>query len=113
MRKTSFQYEEKCRMIPSFVIVGPQKTGTTALMNFLSAHPDIEKSEQSGRLSTDYFRQLNLEHDIVNHQKRRISKSCNFSVMTKNISRVSIIISIIFQIRQRRNSKNPQRISLT
>jgi len=35
-------------MIPSFVIIGPQKTGTTALMNFLSAHPDIEKSEPSG-----------------------------------------------------------------
>ena len=46
--KINSQYEEKCRMIPSFVIIGPKKTGTTALMNFLSAHPDFEKSEPSG-----------------------------------------------------------------
>ncbi|KAI8794060.1 bifunctional heparan sulfate N-deacetylase/N-sulfotransferase 3 [Biomphalaria glabrata] len=30
-----------CDKLPSFIVVGPQKTGTTALYSFLSQHPDI------------------------------------------------------------------------
>ena len=31
----------KCKDLPDFVILGPQKTGTTALMNFLKVHSTI------------------------------------------------------------------------
>ena len=36
--------EKKCGRLPDFVIVGPQKTGTTALHWFLSLHPKIFSS---------------------------------------------------------------------
>lgn len=37
----------KCGDLPDFVILGPQKTGTTALMNFLKHHPSIASSFDS------------------------------------------------------------------
>ena len=39
--------KEKCKNLPDFVIVGPQKTGTTALMNFLKHHPTMLSSYDS------------------------------------------------------------------
>ncbi|XP_048590221.1 bifunctional heparan sulfate N-deacetylase/N-sulfotransferase 4 [Nematostella vectensis] len=39
--------EKKCRRLPSVLIVGPQKTGTTALYMFLLMHPDLVSNEQS------------------------------------------------------------------
>ena len=36
--------EKTCGRLPDFVIVGPQKTGTTALHWFLSLHPKILSS---------------------------------------------------------------------
>lgn len=38
---------KSCHKLPSFLVVGPQKTGTTALYTFLKMHPDILSSEQS------------------------------------------------------------------
>ena len=38
---------KSCNKLPSFLVVGPQKTGTTALYTFLKMHPDILSSEQS------------------------------------------------------------------
>lgn len=31
--------------LPDFIILGPQKTGTTALHSFLALHPNIKKSK--------------------------------------------------------------------
>ena len=39
--------KDKCKNLPDFVIVGPQKTGTTALMNFLKHHPTVLSSFDS------------------------------------------------------------------
>lgn len=39
--------KEKCKNLPDFIIVGPQKTGTTALMNFLKYHPSVLSSFDS------------------------------------------------------------------
>ena len=33
--------QKNCSRLPSIVILGPQKTGTTALYAFLKLHPDI------------------------------------------------------------------------
>ena len=38
---------KSCNKLPSFLVVGPQKTGTTALYTFLKMHPDIMSNEQS------------------------------------------------------------------
>jgi len=32
---------KKCNKLPSFLVIGPQKTGTTALYSFLKLHPNI------------------------------------------------------------------------
>ncbi|CAF0734572.1 unnamed protein product [Rotaria sp. Silwood1] len=36
-----------CRIFPQFLIVGPQKTGTTALYSMLSQHPDLHPSKRN------------------------------------------------------------------
>lgn len=38
---------KNCNKLPSFLVVGPQKTGTTALYTFLKMHPDIISNEPS------------------------------------------------------------------
>ncbi|CAL1537160.1 unnamed protein product [Lymnaea stagnalis] len=38
--------EKSCRRLPKLIIVGPQKTGTTALLRFLEAHPSLKSSKQ-------------------------------------------------------------------
>ena len=38
---------KNCNKLPSFLVVGPQKTGTTALYTFLKMHPDIMSNEPS------------------------------------------------------------------
>lgn len=37
----------KCKHLPAVVIVGPQKTGSTALMDFLELHPDLKRNIDS------------------------------------------------------------------
>lgn len=39
--------EKNCKKLPSLLVVGPQKTGTTALYAFLKMHPDIISNVQS------------------------------------------------------------------
>nr|XP_039273995.1 bifunctional heparan sulfate N-deacetylase/N-sulfotransferase 3-like [Styela clava] len=39
--------EKSCDKLPKFVIVGPQKSGTTALHWFLQMHPDLQPSRPS------------------------------------------------------------------
>ena len=36
-----------CQRLPDFLVIGPQKTGTTALYKFLQVHPSIESNFQS------------------------------------------------------------------
>uniref|UniRef100_T1K1D0 [heparan sulfate]-glucosamine N-sulfotransferase n=1 Tax=Tetranychus urticae TaxID=32264 RepID=T1K1D0_TETUR len=38
---------KSCSQLPDFLIIGPQKTGTTALYTFLTMHPSIRSSSQS------------------------------------------------------------------
>ncbi|XP_068736293.1 bifunctional heparan sulfate N-deacetylase/N-sulfotransferase 4-like [Montipora capricornis] len=45
--KSIWNEAKNCRKLPSFLVVGPQKTGTTALHTFLKMHPDILSSEPS------------------------------------------------------------------
>ena len=36
-----------CERLPKFLVIGPQKTGTTALYTFLSMHPAIISNNPS------------------------------------------------------------------
>ncbi|XP_076806907.1 bifunctional heparan sulfate N-deacetylase/N-sulfotransferase 1-like [Clavelina lepadiformis] len=36
--------EKNCNQLPDFVVVGPQKTGTTALYWYLNMHPDVKSN---------------------------------------------------------------------
>lgn len=38
---------KSCSQLPDFLIIGPQKTGTTALYTFLTMHPSIKSSNPS------------------------------------------------------------------
>jgi len=38
-----------CRRLPDFLVIGPQKTGTTALYRFLQLHPAIESNFNSDK----------------------------------------------------------------
>jgi len=45
---------KSCEQLPKFLVIGPQKTGTTALYTFLSMHPAI----QSNHPSPDTFEEV-------------------------------------------------------
>ncbi|KAG5262946.1 hypothetical protein AALO_G00280750 [Alosa alosa] len=45
--KDIWSKEKTCDRLPKFLIIGPQKTGTTALHSFLSLHPAISSSFSS------------------------------------------------------------------
>lgn len=45
--KAIWSPDKQCGRLPAFIIVGPQKTGTTALHKFLSAHPRLQPSKSS------------------------------------------------------------------
>ncbi len=38
---------KSCDRLPDFVVIGPQKTGSTALMHFLQMHPGVANNKQS------------------------------------------------------------------
>lgn len=52
---------KSCNRLPSFVIVGPQKTGTTALHMFLSVHPEILRNKDNAKSyeETQFFSSIN------------------------------------------------------
>ena len=39
--------KKSCKRLPNFLVIGPQKTGTTALYSFLKDHPAIKSNFQS------------------------------------------------------------------
>ncbi|PNF18256.1 Bifunctional heparan sulfate N-deacetylase/N-sulfotransferase [Cryptotermes secundus] len=39
-----WSHNKTCEQLPRFLVIGPQKTGTTALYTFLSMHPDISSN---------------------------------------------------------------------
>ncbi|XP_064458636.1 bifunctional heparan sulfate N-deacetylase/N-sulfotransferase-like [Ornithodoros turicata] len=45
---------KSCEQLPKFLVIGPQKTGTTALYTFLTLHPTI----QSNHLSPETFEEV-------------------------------------------------------
>lgn len=42
-----WSYKKSCQHLPKFLVIGPQKTGTTALYTFLSMHPNITANTPS------------------------------------------------------------------
>lgn len=38
---------KSCKRLPSFIVVGPQKTGTSALHMFISAHPEVRENDRN------------------------------------------------------------------
>lgn len=52
---------KSCNRLPSFVIAGPQKTGTTALYMFLSVHPELRRNKQDEKSyeETQFFSSVN------------------------------------------------------
>jgi hypothetical protein len=44
-----------CHQIPQFVIIGPQKTGTTALHKYLSIHPQLKANEMTSEFEETQF----------------------------------------------------------
>mgnify|MGYP001349851002 CR=1 FL=1 len=63
-----------CRRLPNFLVIGPQKTGTTALYRFLQLHPAIESNFNSDKTfeelqffsNSDFYSQGNLLKSIDN-----------------------------------------------
>ena len=63
-----------CRRLPDFLVIGPQKTGTTALYRFLQLHPAIESNFNSDKTfeelqffsNSDFYAQGNLSKSIDN-----------------------------------------------
>jgi heparan sulfate N-deacetylase/N-sulfotransferase NDST2 len=39
-----WSHNKTCEQLPRFLVIGPQKTGTTALYTFLALHPDISSN---------------------------------------------------------------------
>ena len=53
-RHLSIWSNKTCKNVPDFLIIGPQKTGTTALFTFLTMHPSIK----SNYPTKQYFEEL-------------------------------------------------------
>ena len=52
---------KSCNRLPSFLVVGPQKTGTTALHMFLSVHPNVRENKRNKKSyeETQFFASAN------------------------------------------------------
>lgn len=81
--------EKTCTKFPSFVIVGPQKTGTTALHSFLQIHPFLKTSFSSSKTfeeiqffnDVNYFKGIEWYMDffpIPNNDTLLFEKSANY-----------------------------------
>uniref|UniRef100_A0A8C5GVG7 [heparan sulfate]-glucosamine N-sulfotransferase n=1 Tax=Gouania willdenowi TaxID=441366 RepID=A0A8C5GVG7_GOUWI len=64
--KDIWSKEKTCDRLPKFLIIGPQKTGTTALHSFLSLHPAISSSFPSPVTFEEiqFFSGANYDHGI-------------------------------------------------
>ncbi|XP_022105719.1 bifunctional heparan sulfate N-deacetylase/N-sulfotransferase 4-like [Acanthaster planci] len=57
--------KQNCHRLPSFLVIGPQKTGTTALYTFLSLHPNI----RSNLPSEETFEEVQFFSNSKNYNK--------------------------------------------
>ncbi|XP_038060079.1 bifunctional heparan sulfate N-deacetylase/N-sulfotransferase 4-like isoform X2 [Patiria miniata] len=57
--------KHNCNRLPSFLVIGPQKTGTTALYTFLSLHPNI----MSNLPSQETFEEVQFFSNSKNYYK--------------------------------------------
>lgn len=97
--------EKNCKKLPSLLVVGPQKTGTTALYAFLKMHPDIISNVQSASTYEEvqffgghnYIRGLDwymdFFPDVSNHSNQILfEKSANYFDAVKGPMRVSALL---------------------
>ncbi|ESN94414.1 hypothetical protein HELRODRAFT_107720 [Helobdella robusta] len=64
--------QKTCKRLPHLIVVGPQKTGTTALYTFLNLHPQIKSNFQSNKTfeEVQFFTDKNYVNGIdwyMNH----------------------------------------------
>jgi len=57
--------DKNCSQLPNFLIVGPQKTGSTALASFLGHHPLLVANEDNPMT----FEEVQFFSDDQNYQK--------------------------------------------
>ncbi|KAK6621633.1 hypothetical protein RUM43_006861 [Polyplax serrata] len=69
-----------CEQLPRFLVIGPQKTGTTALYTFLSMHPEV----QSNFPSADTFEEIQFFNG--KNYYRGLDWYMNFFPVSKNSS---------------------------
>ncbi|XP_028415525.1 bifunctional heparan sulfate N-deacetylase/N-sulfotransferase 4-like [Dendronephthya gigantea] len=94
-----------CNRLPSFLVVGPQKTGTTALHMFLSVHPEVLKNKENEKsyeetqffASSNYFKgvdwYMNNFPDIpANSSKLLFEKTANYFDSMKAPLRVQALL---------------------
>ncbi|KAL6101413.1 ndst2 [Pungitius sinensis] len=64
--KDIWSKEKTCDRLPKFLVIGPQKTGTTALHSFLSLHPAVTSSFPSSSTFEEiqFFSGANYENGI-------------------------------------------------
>lgn len=67
-----------CEQLPRFLVIGPQKTGTTALYTFLSMHPEV----QSNFPSADTFEEIQFFNG--KNYYRGLDWYMNFFPLSKN-----------------------------
>lgn len=56
---------KSCAQLPHLLVIGPQKTGTTALYSFLKEHPAIESNENSAQ----HFEEVQFFNNDKNYLK--------------------------------------------
>ncbi|CAF5195199.1 unnamed protein product, partial [Rotaria magnacalcarata] len=76
-----------CLVFPQFLIVGPQKTGTTALYSMLSQHPDLRPSKKNSITfeelqffsnDTIYYNGINWYLNQFDSDNMDLNRSINF-----------------------------------
>ncbi|EEB17253.1 heparan sulfate N-deacetylase/N-sulfotransferase, putative [Pediculus humanus corporis] len=65
-----------CDQLPRFLVIGPQKTGTTALYTFLSMHPEVQSNFPSAETFEEiqFFNGKNYYRVLL--KKKKIKSNC-------------------------------------
>lgn len=79
--KKIWSKNKSCESLPSFLIIGPQKTGTTALYTFLSLHPSLA----SNLPSPDTFEEIQFFN--ANNYHKGLDWYMNFFPVQTNTTR--------------------------
>ena len=83
-----------CRRLPDFLVIGPQKTGTTALYRFLQLHPAIESNFNSDKT----FEELQFFSNSDFYAQGNLSKSIdNWSGVTQSVLQV-IKVELVYDV---------------